>query len=176
MHIEPMILWFILILIGVFDAREYRIPNSLILLLAGLIIVGYFLYPIKNQQEWSSYISGFAVTFLCSLVFYIFKIMAAGDVKLLSVIGLMLGVHQLVFFAQYIAVSCVFIGGMYWLLNRLQLAGQETQVNYNCNIALLISMRASQFKDDIKIRRNLAYMPFAPVLIVALAMYHYFHG
>ena len=172
-----LLVWFILLVIGVFDAREYRIPNSLVLFLIGLSFVANFIAPSENQQGWLWQIAGFTFAFLIGLFFYVLKIMAAGDVKLLGVVGLMLGLNQLPLFAQYMAVSCVFIGGMYWLLNRLQMSGQQTRVNSSKGtIAQTISIQAYQLKDDFKTRRNLAYMPFAPVLIVALAMYHYFHG
>lgn len=169
--------WLILFIIGVFDAREYRIPNSLILILVGASVAISFLYPYDNQQTWLSHVLGFSIAFFVGLIFYILKIMAAGDVKLLGALGLMLGVNQLSLFAQYTSLSCVFIGGMYWLLNRLQLSGQQTHVNKTRgSLVHIISIQAYQLKDDFKSRRNLAYMPFAPVLIVALAMYHYFHG
>ncbi|WP_165310379.1 A24 family peptidase [Vibrio ziniensis] len=170
-------IWVILVIVGVFDAREYRIPNSLVLLLVVLSFVASFIEPSVIQQGWLLHIAGFVAAFFIGLIFYVLKIMAAGDVKLFGVLGLMLGLIQLPLFAQYLAVSCVFIGGMYWLLNRLELAGQATRVNNSKgNIAHTISIQAYQLKDDFKSRRNLAYMPFAPVLIVALAMYHYFHG
>lgn len=166
--------WLILFVIGVFDAREYRIPNALVLLLFGVSVVTSIFQP--SSQDWLAHIYGFTAAFSVGLVFYSFKIMAAGDVKLIGVVGFLLCPNGLLLLAKYIAFSCCFVGAMYWLLNHLDesklIRAAELKKDYHP--IRIISVRTYQLIADLRAGSNLAYMPFAPILILALAMYQYF--
>ncbi len=172
-------IWLVLLLIGVFDAREYRIPNYLVLLLFGVSCAALSI-TVLNSGELAlivPHIYGFLMAFIVGVLFYALKIMAAGDVKLIAVVGFILGHSALLVLTQYIAFACGFIGIMYWLLNQIQISQQRTVVNRTqnkFNLSHYISVQLYQAKNNFKARRNISYMPFAPVLIVALAMYHYF--
>ncbi len=173
-------LWLILIVIGVFDAREYRIPNYLI------VILMVFSSILLTLEQFSSSIGapgiathlyGFIIAFVVSLIFYTLKIMAAGDVKLIAAIGFILGHNTILIWTQYFAFTCFFVGIMYWLLNRLQTSSnckdkREKYVGFNAIHYLFVEGKLIQ--SDFKQRRNLTYMPFAPVLIISLAMHQYF--
>lgn len=88
-YIELFILSVILVIAVIYDLSGYRIPNR-------LIIVGYFLGAILQLQKNGS--KGIGVLFLglwvpILLLWPIWKIkmIGAGDIKLYSVIGTMLG-------------------------------------------------------------------------------------
>ncbi len=170
--------WIILFLLGVSDAREYRIPNKGVLVLFFFSVIALFL---KNYSEGGilllPHIIGFFISFVVGIIFYALGSMAAGDVKLLSVIGFILGVSQLLLFFQYLFFVTVFVGSMYWFLNRLSISKQShrnSSVIGAYDFASYISKISHQVKKDFVSRRNITYMPFAPVIIISVAMQQYF--
>ncbi len=175
----PILIWLILVVIGVSDAREYRIPNYLILTALGMTSVFLVLEQFNGYgyRNITTHLYGFLITFVVGLVFYLLKFMAAGDVKLAAVIGFILGHGAILIWAKYFAFTCFFIGSMYWMLNRLQM--QTMSINTSkpakgFNLINYLWIEGGQIKSDFKQRRNLTYMPFAPVLIISLAMQQYF--
>jgi prepilin peptidase CpaA len=174
----PVYVWFLLVVIGVFDAREYRIPNYMVVLL--FLLGGYSIELSYSQgllEQLMPHAIGFMFAFSIGLIFYMLNIMAAGDVKLVASLGFILGHTALIGLLYYLAFSCCFIGGMYWVLNRLNFlnASMETQYkSMGIKTFHYFSIKAHQLSSDFKARRNITYMPFAPILIVALAMYQYF--
>ncbi|PNH81636.1 A24 family peptidase [Vibrio diazotrophicus] len=176
----PIIFWVLLIVIGVFDAREYRIPNYLLILLFSLSCV-YF-YFISNTSEENyllQHIYGFVIAFGVGIIFYLFNSIAAGDVKFAGVIGFIVGYGGLLSLAQYLSISYFFVGSLYWILNRLRSNSRVSSKGddsyfYSSNFIAVFKSETHQIKSNFQTGINLTYMPFAPVLIIALAMYQYF--
>lgn len=166
--ISSVIIWGILVLIGVFDAREHRIPN---LLLLSIIII--HLIFLKMELQVSIPLSGMLMGLLgcffigCSL--YVSRVMAAGDVKLLMAIGFILGYDNIVEFAKYACLALIIIGIMYSLLNHL------FRKHHPSNIQIQLNAQPVWFFTNKTTPQSLAitYMPFAPVLVIGLAMYQY---
>lgn len=173
-----LIFWIILIVIGVFDAREYRIPNYLIIFLFSIsaVFTLFNSWPTDNLNATGGHILGFFLTFFVGIAFYTLKVVAAGDVKLIAIIGLLVGYSGLYTFTMYLVFCCCFIGGMYWLLNRLMLSSFCPQKTTARSFKPTYSLDdyPSEFKSDFNTKTDIAYMPFAPIIIVALAMYQYF--
>lgn len=171
-------IWFILLVIGVSDAREYRIPNYLIIFLFSISVVFTLFnsWSSSNLNVAGGHILGFFLAFFVGIAFYILKVVAAGDVKLIAIIGLLVGYSGLYTFTMYLVFCCCFIGGMYWLLNRLMLSSFCPKKTTARSIKLTYSLdnHSSEFKSDFNAKTDIAYMPFAPIVIVALAMYQYF--
>lgn len=90
---EPKLAVFLLLgLLGcavVSDFRHHRIPNLLVLI--GLILGGSSQVYLYGQNGLYSSIFGLVVGFGLLLPFYVLGGMAAGDVKLMSVVGSFLG-------------------------------------------------------------------------------------
>lgn len=88
------LLW--LIATAVYDFRERRVPNWLVLagaiLALGALAFGTPLF----DNTWRSSLLGAAVGFGCLLVFYAMGLMGAGDVKFTSALGLWVGLSALV--------------------------------------------------------------------------------
>ncbi|NQD96782.1 hypothetical protein HP532_29410 [Pseudomonas sp. CrR25] len=71
------------------DVRSHRIPNVLLILgLVGSVALQIFLSQVHGMFAW---LGGLVVGLLCFLPLYIFGGMAAGDVKLMAVVGSFLG-------------------------------------------------------------------------------------
>ncbi|MGY2575277.1 A24 family peptidase [Vibrio sp. C8] len=173
-----IVIWSVLVVIGVFDAREYRIPNYLLLILLAYSFFNIYSSSSYDLELFIPHILGFIVAFSVSLVFYVLKIMAAGDVKLFGVVGFIFGFKELFSISLFIAFSCCFIGFMYWSLNHLTNKKCSSRVMFfskaGFNFCNYVPIYIEQIKEDFKLKQNLTYMPFAPVLIIALAMYQYF--
>jgi len=98
-------IWFILFLISFYDLSENKIPNKLLIILAVVgVPFGMFDVGVKEQ------ILGFVLYFSGGLFLYFIRVMSAGDVKLLGVIGLIFGASSIVDVGYYILMSCGFIG------------------------------------------------------------------
>ena len=82
---------FVLILLAAAasDVMHYRIPNLLVLLLAGAYIVWAGTH--FSQAAWLSHFGAAALFLAGGLVFYRFGQMGAGDVKLLAAVALWTG-------------------------------------------------------------------------------------
>lgn len=161
----PMTLtWPFLFIIGVFDAREQRIPNVWLLILLSVAVLASLGSPIDISER----IYSFALLFILMLLLYTAGGLAAGDVKLAAVIGYILGWDELVSYSWAFAFSCVFIGIMYQLIKRLTAGVQGGSLGYQ---AILVSV---SFRNMTPMEVNATYMPLAPVMIVALAINSYF--
>lgn len=164
MTISTLIIWLILIVIGVFDAREQRIPNSwVMLLLVSAVVDSTF-----AEVTISSRLFGFFILFSLMLLLYMVGGIAAGDVKLAAVLGYILSFDELASYSWMFAFSCIFIGMMYKLLKRLSAVKSG---EYDECQAIVVSI---SFREKSPIRIGSTYMPLAPVMIIALAIHSYF--
>jgi prepilin peptidase CpaA len=100
--------------------QNYKIKNELVLLLAAL----YFIYVFATGRwnELSSHIIVAAAIFLLMLVFYSYRLLGGGDVKLLTVAFLWVGKDcALLFAAVMLAITGVHAGLVY-----LDILGAQT--------------------------------------------------
>lgn len=155
-----MLIWPLLFIIGVFDAREQRIPNFWVLILLSVAVAA----SLHSSVDIIERLYGFGLLFVLMLLLYMAGGVAAGDVKLAAVIGYILGWDELASYSWAFAFSCVFIGIMYQLLKRLTAGVLGYQ-------AVLVS---ASFRNMTPMKVNATYMPLAPVMIVALAINSYF--
>ncbi len=79
-----IVVWSILFVIGVYDAREYRIPNYMVVILLVVSLLASLMTAqiVNDNSRLLNQTLGFIVTFFIGLLLYILKVMAAGDVKL----------------------------------------------------------------------------------------------
>ena len=161
----PMIvIWLLLFIIGIFDAREQRIPNLWVLMLFSVAVIASLYSPVDINER----ISSLCIMFTLMLLLYLVGGVAAGDVKLAAVIGYILGLDELVGYSWTFAFSCLFIGVMYQLLKRLTAGMPYRYLGYQ---AFFTSVSSGCMKP---MQANATYMPLAPVMIVALALNSYF--
>jgi len=182
MTIPTFLLWLVLLVIGVSDAREHRIPNQLLLALLLITTLGVVLNPAQTDwfEVFSDKATGFVLCFAVGLLLYLMRVMAAGDVKLIAVLGFILGLDPLTNYIFYVCVSIAFIGSMYWALNKLPSSLSSFKRLKNNGDFSLQSLSVSAYlssegvKHAVGTKQGLTYMPFAPILIIGLAMHQYF--
>ncbi|HEY2970135.1 MAG TPA: A24 family peptidase [Casimicrobiaceae bacterium] len=76
---------------AIFDVRNHRIPNWLVLLGAVTCIVGQMIQPALLDFGIAGALKGIAVGFAMLLPLYILRATGAGDVKLMAMVGAYLG-------------------------------------------------------------------------------------
>jgi prepilin peptidase CpaA len=96
----------LLTLAAVIDYRTYRIPNWLTLSGAAFGLIYGAINPGVLDQGFLWSLSGLAFGFIVMLPTYVLKVMGAGDVKLMAMVGAFLGLN-----ATFYAVLCTFIVG-----------------------------------------------------------------
>jgi len=87
-------LW--LIAVAVYDFRERRVPNWLVLAGAVSALAALTLGSSPFDSNWQSSLVGAAVGFGFLLLFYVGGLMGAGDVKFTGALGLWVGLSALV--------------------------------------------------------------------------------
>lgn len=166
--------WFILIMIGVYDARQHRIPNNLLILLFASAVFNLNSESsiISVSEHGLSMILMFSAAFLC----YWKGWMAPGDVKLLAVVGFIAGTEYLSLTLMCIGISAVVIGLMYGFVNYLQLYGRQLNFReligwFICLLPIFSSQSISS--PTSKVRDAQLVMPFAPVIVIGMALSQY---
>ncbi|MDN2667560.1 prepilin peptidase [Vibrio splendidus] len=175
MIFETLPFWGLVFLIAVYDVEKHRIPNKILILFLFL----YLLSMLNDNFTLSALVSsltGSAVFFSAGLFLYFLRAMSAGDVKLLGVIGLYIGWGSLLDVSYYILVASGMIGSLYLLYNRVNNSEMTVRRYYEEKLMLV-----NGISPDIKGKpvvhsrySNKVTMPFAPSVVIGLAMYSYF--
>ncbi len=155
------VIWFLLLVIGVSDVQKQRIPNRLVGYLLLSVVVELYL---SSSLVWAIHFKGLAVTFAIGFIFYLLRIMAAGDVKLLTVIGLWLGADVMWQVIAYVVVAGGVIGMFYLLLH---LASSSYSLAEHLKIYAMQKV-ASGLKSS-----QVLVIPFAPAIVIGIAYYFY---
>lgn len=96
----------LLVIAAISDYRSYRIPNWLTL---GGIVFAVVYRSFSARTPVSGFLDasgGFLIGFGIMLPFYVMRVMGAGDVKLMAMVGAFLGIQDTLY-----AVLCTFIVG-----------------------------------------------------------------
>jgi prepilin peptidase CpaA len=154
----PFLLW--LLFAVVYDFRQRRIPNWLVLTgaLGALIALAFGAAPFGHG--WASALLGAAVGFGFLLVFHLLGLMGAGDVKYAGALGLWVGLAAL---APIWIISSVLAAmhGLLWLaLQRWPLSPR---------VALFLFGRSISRDGQTPAKRT-RFIPYAAYLSVAAAI------
>lgn len=105
-----IILSILMLLVCVFDARNYIIPNWLV----GLVIIPYpaLLILSPTAVDWPMALAAFVGSFVIGFILFSSKVMGGGDVKLLAACCLWTGTKVLALFLLYTSA----LGGILALL------------------------------------------------------------
>ncbi|MBY7804549.1 A24 family peptidase [Vibrio fluvialis] len=175
----PVFAWCLLVIVGVSDAKEHRIPNALVMVLLVMSVMQLTMVALIETQpvNLADYILGFALALVIGLILYILRVVSAGDVKLMAVLGVLIGNKGLIDYAFYVGIVILVVGPMYWALNRLHKEAIAWSKMYPMSIlgaSVALYRSGEQLKNAVMTTENLTYMPLAPILVIALAMQDYF--
>ncbi|MDC5847721.1 A24 family peptidase [Vibrio europaeus] len=167
------LIWIGFIIVAVSDAREHRIPNLYLLMILCLCLVEVLFSPEPLDNLLWSTLAGL-IFFGTSLLLHLMRVMAPGDVKLLGVVGFWLGWGHLLEATAWIALSSVLVGLLYAIMNRVHSGSSVKQLLTKYSILVTYGPPSQAVQALSKgIERKLR-MPFAPVVVLGLAMYQYF--
>ena len=164
-------IWSMLFMIGIKDTEKHRIPNKLLLILIFLVVIEWAAMNsslIVLQEK----LLGFVIMFVIGLLLFFLKAMAPGDVKLLAVVGFLVGLSQLQSVSYWITLSAGIVGVFYAFYYSIESPRFGNRVKKNTNKltiqqeALMLATRNTVIKKTV--------MPFAPAVVIGLALHQYF--
>ncbi|MDQ0014246.1 prepilin peptidase CpaA [Variovorax boronicumulans] len=149
-------LW--LLIVAAYDFRQRRVPNWLVLAGAVLALAALALGTGPLGQDWTDALLGAVAGFGFLLVFYVFKLMGAGDVKFAGALGLWVGLWALL----PIWVIGSLLAGLHAVL---WLILQRWPFSYR--LSLMLSGRPSPSDGEIPPSTRQRFIPYAAYLALA---------
>lgn len=117
---------FIAVLAVVADVKCFKIPNRLII--AGFIVdLLIIMVAFLNKVNVLVYVGGIGTGFLISIVLYVVKAIGAGDAKLLSVMGGMIGIDNII----HVIILSLVLGGFLGVSEMLLKTGKNVDISIN---------------------------------------------
>ena len=102
---------------AVFDVWKFVIPNTVSVALAVLFFPTVLL--LGEPVGWLSHLGAALSVFVAGLAAYRFRILGAGDAKLLTAVSLWAGFEHLPLYLLVVAFAGGAVTGMLWLLRRV---------------------------------------------------------
>jgi prepilin peptidase CpaA len=123
------ILFILLLVASISDIRHYKIPNWLTFGGSAFALIYSFFVPFSPQLGFGWSFGGFALGLSFMLPLYMLRMMGAGDVKLMAMVGAFLGMTHTLYAVLFVFVS----GGLaalvyaFWHQSLQRLAGNIKQ-------------------------------------------------
>lgn len=156
-------------LIALYDLTENKIPNKLLLVWLGM----HCLHLNIVDGSFFSAVCGGVLLFVGGLVLYVARAMSAGDVKLLGVVGFVIGLQHVPQAMFFILISAGLIAS-YYLFYNLSHLGISNPLLAISEPKLLLGSNYQGGNNNISRYQNRLTMPFAPAVAIGLAMFFYF--
>nr|WP_277870919.1 A24 family peptidase [Vibrio breoganii] len=171
--------WGVFFAIALFDLKEHRIPNALLLCLIATRMVELLLVSDIPMALDSLRIG--AILFLVGLGLYLVKAMSPGDVKLFFVVGFVTGIPNVGNLLYWVVLAGGLVAFFYFaysvandqnrktltIRNKNALPKSLGKENPNCKTQSK-SMPTSRYGNKL-------VMPFAPTIVIGMAMFYYFN-
>lgn len=165
-----VVLTSLLLLASISDYRTHRIPNRLT---AGGTVFGLIyaaVVPFSTHQGVMWAVGGMVVGFLIMIPFYALKVMGAGDVKLMAMIGAFVGISDVL----HAAVYAFLVGGVFALAYALhhkalvRMLGNVKTISQNMVVSAVVG-----FKPDLSLsaEKSIGKMPFGISISLGTAGY-----
>lgn len=172
MTAEGIAILFIFLLIAMLqDMRRYRISNKLIVIGAVSGVMLNMILPAEMEiKNAANALAGMAAGLLIFLPFYMLKVMGAGDVKLMAMIGAFSGPQSI----PVIAIYTIICGG---ILSLIVVAYRGELLHVALNIWFVLERQLEKLKRKKTSDRvygqdlNLIKFPFSIAIAAGTAMY-----
>lgn len=92
-----------LLIAAVIDCRRFSIPNSISVIIGIDFIAAAACLPVHTQ--WTSHLGAAATVFAVGLVLFRFRVLGAGDIKLMTAVSLWAGFEKLSWFLLCSAIA-----------------------------------------------------------------------
>ncbi|HFQ5374095.1 TPA: prepilin peptidase [Vibrio vulnificus] len=167
------LIWFCLLVVAVYDARDNRIPNAWLLPLTLLACLHWVAKGDFSQLFLA--IGAGVIYFSSGVVLFFLRAMSPGDVKLLGVVGVVIGWDAMGTVAYWVTLSAGLVALFFMMLHYAQypdslqkLVGRYSFQAMSGQVPLL-----SVYPSEVVVQGKLT-MPFAPAVVIGLALFHYF--
>ncbi|EPU2896119.1 prepilin peptidase [Vibrio vulnificus] len=167
------LIWFCLLVVAVYDARDNRIPNAWLFPLTLLACLHWVAKGDFSQLFLA--IGAGVIYFSSGLVLFFLRAMSPGDVKLLGVVGVVIGWDAMGAVAYWVTLSAGLVALFFMMLHYAQypdslqkLVGRYSFQAMSGQVPLL-----SVYPSEVVVQGKLT-MPFAPAVVIGLALFHYF--
>lgn len=150
-----------------FDLKEYRIPN----LLNAVFLIAAISYNTIIQGIAGALVSlkGFFIGFLIIFILYIISAVAAGDVKLFSVLGALMGGE----FVLYLTIVTVLLAGVFTII-FIAIKNKKTLISAESKFMGFQFLSSKLFNEILRGANNQTYFPLmvfvAPAVFIVLVM------
>lgn len=130
---------------------------------------------VSSRYRWRFYLcfERRLVVFALGFLLYLIKAMSAGDVKLLGVVGYVIGLHYVPQAMFYVLISAGLIAS-YYLFYNLSFLGLSNPLLVLSEPKLLTGSNYNGANNNVLRYQNRLTMPFAPAVAIGLAMFFYF--
>ncbi|MFA1562055.1 prepilin peptidase [Aliivibrio fischeri] len=169
MMLLQVAIWSVLFTIGIHDAKKNQIPNYWLLILISLSFIEWGISHSSLDILISKLAAG-CLMFSISLLLYFIKAMSAGDVKLLGVIGFLVGLSQVQSVGYWIIIAAGGVGTFYALYNSIESPRMLGRANESKKLSNNLGNKIKH--KDVLVNRMV--MPFAPAVVIGLALHFYF--
>lgn len=158
-----LLVWGLLIAIGVSDAQRHRIPNKYVLVLFLVVVASLISTP---STDWFDHVKGGVVTFFICFGLFMLRAMAGGDVKLLAVVGVWLGLSRIGDAMMWVILAGGIVGLFY---AALHIASNDKPLSHQVR-GYCLRKATPGFRHESHL-----VIPFAPVIVIGLAYYSYIY-
>ena len=150
-----------LLFIAVYDFRQRRVPNWLVLAGAFLALAALALGAGPVEHDWTAAMLGAGLGFGFLLLFYAFGVMGAGDVKFAGALGLWVGIPALLPVWIIGSILASLHAALWLILQRWPVAPR---------LSLVLFGRPSPASDNPSPTRA-RFIPYAAYLALAAAVW-----
>ncbi|MFA0448788.1 prepilin peptidase [Vibrio breoganii] len=171
--------WGIFFSIALCDLNKHRIPNVLLVMTILIRLLEVLIYSGFESALQSIYSA--CVLFAVGLGLFFIRAMSPGDVKLLFVVGLVTGSREPSSLLYWILVSGGVVAFFYYHYNQAS-SLNPSSIKSRLQMAILKVPKESRSKQSQKASVALTsryqdklVMPFAPSIVIGMAMFYYFN-
>ncbi|MGR5175077.1 A24 family peptidase [Vibrio parahaemolyticus] len=156
-------IWTLLVILAVYDLRENRIPNKILLLLLLVVFLSLNAKYGGTTSIPTAHFWGLVVGFAIGFLLYLIGAMSAGDVKLITILCCLVSLENVGEFYVYIILVGAAISILYMLL---AVARSREKVRALAR-SYLVANIYGRLQRSSAVKPIIFQVPFAPAIVLA---------